>query len=176
MVGNIFLMLPLFETRWAMSLIAAAPFVLLTFLISPYSPYKIVSSTTASGHGLGLVYYSLSWTILAYVFFDSPEVIAVGIVAMSYGDGFASIVGTYLGKNTYSLWGESKTIEGSIGMFIVTLLVTSLALSYYEVFPSNIIKIFAVAGVATFIEGITPKGIDNLTVSLSASFIYYLGM
>lgn len=52
MVGNAFFILPLFETRWVMAFIAAAPFIFLTFLISPYSPLKRVSETSAAGHGL----------------------------------------------------------------------------------------------------------------------------
>ncbi len=174
MVGNVFFILPLFETRWVMAFIAAAPFILLTFLMSPYSPLKIVSETSASGHGLGLVYYSLSWTILAYAFFDKPEIIAVGIVAMSYGDGCASLIGTKFGKRKYNTWGDVKTLEGSVSMFIVTLLVTSIALFYYHSLPTNFFIIFAVAFVATFIEAITPRGLDNLTVSFSASLLYYM--
>ena len=40
MVGNIFFILPLFEHAWVMSFVAAAPFIILTFLVSPYSPLK----------------------------------------------------------------------------------------------------------------------------------------
>lgn len=173
MVGNIFFILPVFETKWVMVFIAAAPFILFTFLVSPFSPLKIVSGTSASGHGLGLVYYALAWTILAYAFFNRPEIIAVGIVAMSYGDGCASLVGTKYGKITYKVWGDSKTIEGSFSMLIITLLITSMVLVYYNSLPLNFPILLSVASVATFVEAITPRGLDNLTVSFSASFIYY---
>ncbi|OYT60285.1 phosphatidate cytidylyltransferase, partial [Euryarchaeota archaeon ex4484_178] len=73
MVGNIIFLLPIFETRWAMAFIAAAPFILITFLLSPYSPLKIPSTASMAGHGLGLVYYSISWTLLAFLFFQRPE-------------------------------------------------------------------------------------------------------
>ena len=172
MVGNIFFILPLFEHAWVMSFVAAAPFIILTFLVSPYSPLKIVSETSAAGHGMGLVYYSISWTVLAYVFFNRPEIIAVGIVAMSYGDGFASLVGTKFGKRKYNIFGDEKSIEGSIGMFVITLLVSLVALYYYGV-GINVFVVAAVSVVATLVEGITPKGLDNLTVSFSAALLYY---
>lgn len=173
MVGNIFFLLPLFETRWVMSLIAAAPFIFLTLLVSPYSPLKRVSETTASGHSLGLVYYSISWTILAYIFFDTPEIIAIGIVAMSYGDGFASLLGTFYGRHTYTLFGDTKSLEGSLSMFLIICALGALCLLYYQV-PISIPILLIVAASATIIEGITPKGLDNLTVSFLASGTYYI--
>ena len=172
MVGNILFMLPLFETQWIMVSIAAAPFVFLTFLMSPYSPLKIVSSTSSSGHGLGLVYYSISWTILAYLFFDMPEIIAIGIVTMSYGDGFASLIGKKYGRKTYNICGDIKSLEGSLSMFITIIVASITALVYFNI-SINILIILTVACAATVIEGITPKGLDNLTVSLSAAIVYY---
>ena len=41
MVGNVLFILPLFATRFAMTFLAAAPFILLTFLMSPKSPIKL---------------------------------------------------------------------------------------------------------------------------------------
>jgi len=172
MVGNIFFILPIFEHAWVMSLVAAAPFILLTFLVSPYSPLKIVSKTSAAGHGIGLVYYAISWTVLAYVFFNRPEIIAVGIVAMSYGDGFASLIGRKFGKRKYNVFGDEKSIEGSIAMFITTTLFSLIALYYYGV-EVNILAVIIISLVAAFVEGITPKGLDNLTVSFSAALLYY---
>jgi len=171
MVGNIFFMLPLFEHAWVMSFIAAAPFIILTFLFSPYSPLKTVATTSAAGHGLGLVYYSISWTILAYIFFDKPWVISIGIVAMSYGDGFASIIGNIYGRHTYKIFQDTKSIEGSIAMFVFTIVMGDVALAYYGQ-KINLPLIAGVALVATIVEAITPKGADNLTVSLASALLY----
>ena len=102
MVGNVAFILPIFITREIMAFIAAGPFILFTFLMSPYTPLKSMKGRTSSaGHSMGLVYYSITWTILAYFFFDSMVVIAIGIFAMSYGDGFASLVGMKYGKQKY---------------------------------------------------------------------------
>src|SRR5512136_3045650 len=99
MTGNIAFILPLFVTKEIMAFVAAGPFILFTFLMSPYSPIKkIRGKTSSAGHGMGLVYYSITWTILAYLFFDNMVVIAIGIFTMSYGDGFASIIGLRFGK------------------------------------------------------------------------------
>ena len=171
MVGNIFFILPLFEHAWVMSFVAAAPFIILTFLFSPYSPLKKVTTTSAAGHGLGLVYYSISWTILAYIFFDKPWVISIGIVAMSYGDGFASLIDNIYGRCTYKIFQDTKSMEGSIAMFFFTIVMGGVALAYYGQ-KINLPVIAGVALIATIVEAITPKEADNLTVSLASALLY----
>jgi dolichol kinase len=174
MVGNILFILPLFTSREVITFLAAAPFILLTFLISPYSPLKIKNRVSSAGHGFGLVYYAISWTVLAFFFYDQPWIIAVGIAAMSYGDGMASLVGERIGKHKYNLTGDIKSLEGSLAMFFVLILALGVVLGYYNVLPSNYLIIVAVALVATLFEGLTPKGLDNLTACFSAVATYLL--
>lgn len=129
MVGNVAFILPIFVTKEIMAFVAAGPFILFTFLMSPHTPIKSIrGKTSATGHGMGLVYYSITWTILAYLFFDNMVVIAIGILAMSYGDGFASILGVKFGKKKYEVFGEEKSYVGSFAMFIFTFITTIVAL------------------------------------------------
>jgi dolichol kinase len=150
-----------------MTFLAAAPFIILTYLISPYSPIKLNNKVSSSGHGLGLVYYAISWTILAFFFFDQPWIIAVGIAAMSYGDGLASLIGQKYGKTKYNLLGDTKSIEGSLAMFLVLIVALAGVLAYYGQ-PINALTVLMVSLVATLLEGITPKGLDNLTACFGA--------
>lgn len=173
MVGNILFILPIFQSRWVMALLAAGPFIIITYLMSPHSPLKLSDKISTSGHGLGLVYYSISWFVLALLFFDQPWIIAVGIAAMSYGDGMASLIGRKYGKIKYNIFGDNKSLEGSVTMFLVLVVTLWIALSYYGV-PVYPLTIFAVALVATILEGITPKGLDNLTACFSAVATYVL--
>ncbi|MBC7129446.1 MAG: phosphatidate cytidylyltransferase [Thermoplasmatales archaeon] len=175
MVGNILFILPFFENRYIMAFLAAAPFIPLTFLMSPYSPLKIKSKASSAGHGLGLVYYSISWTLLAYVFFNDKFLIAIGIVAMSYGDGFASLFGTKFGRRKYKIFGDEKSIEGSLSMFFAIIFFGAIAMLYYNFFEGiqSILLLIFISFFATVVEGITPKGLDNLTVSLTASILCY---
>jgi len=175
MVGNILFILPLFDSQWVITFLAAAPFIPLTYLMSPYSPIKSVKDKLSkSGHGLGLVYYAISWTVLAFFFYDQPWIIAVGIAAMSYGDGIASLIGQKFGKTKYCLSGDVKSIEGSAAMFIVLIISLWIVLKYYGILPINPLIIVAVALVATVLEGITPKGLDNITACFGAVGVYLL--
>ena len=165
MTGNIAFILPLFETREIMA-----------YLMSPYSPIKSMrGKTSEAGHGLGLVYYAITWTVLAYVFFDNREIIAMGILAMSYGDGLASLIGIKYGKQKYTVFKDIKSYVGSLTMFLCTFLILVIAVVFYDVplAARNVTYILCMAGVATVVEGITPLGLDNLSVPFVTAIMYW---
>ena len=179
MVGNIIFLLPIFLTREVMGLLVTLPIVIGSFLMTKYSPIKINNSISSSGHSLGLFYYSISLTVLTFFFYNQQHIFAVGLAAMAYGDGFASLIGQKFGKHKYSVFGDTKSIEGSLTMFLVLILTLSISLGYYAFITGNpaIMNIFAVLAIsaaATIVEGITPKGLDNLTVCFVSVVLYIL--
>jgi phytol kinase len=176
MTGNIAFILPLFQTGWIMAFIAAGPFILFTFLMSPYSPIKSIrGKTSEAGHGLGLVYYAITWTVLAYVFFDHREIIAMGILAMSYGDGLASLIGIKYGKRTYCIFRDTKSYIGSLAMLVFTFVLLIIALLFYAIPVTTRVAVYllCIAGVATIVEGVTPLGLDNLSVPFITALMYW---
>jgi phytol kinase len=176
MTGNIAFILPLFVTREVMAFVAAGPFILLTFLMSPYSPIKSMrGKSSEAGHGLGLVYYAITWTVLAFVFFDNRVIIAMGILAMSYGDGFASLLGIKYGRKKYTVLKDTKSYVGSLVMFSCTFVLLIVALLFYAVPLSTRVAVYLVcmAGVAAVVEGVTPFGLDNLSVPFVMALMYW---
>ena len=144
--------------------------------MSSHTPIKsIKGKTSAAGHSMGLVYYSITWTILAYLFFDNMVVIAIGILAMSYGDGFASVIGSKYGLKKYNLFGDEKSYVGSFSMFIFTYFMMLVAILFYGIEFSYTILLFLglIALIAAIIEGVTPKGLDNLFVPFVVAFLYW---
>ena len=180
MTGNIAFILPIFQTKEMMAFLAAGPFILFTFLMSPYSPFKSVrGKTSEAGHGLGLVYYAIAWATLAYIFFDTKEVIAIGILAMSYGDGLASLIGIKFGNKKYQIFEDLKSYIGSYAMFTFTFITMIIALLFYgklNLTYEALFLLLCIAGIATIAEGVTPRGLDNLSVPFVAAGSYYLLM
>ncbi|KYK20778.1 phosphatidate cytidylyltransferase [Thermoplasmatales archaeon SG8-52-4] len=179
MTGNIAFLLPIFQTREIMAFLAAGPFILFTLLMSTYSPIKSIKGKTSSaGHGMGLVYYAVTWTILAYLFFDYKVVIAIGILAMSYGDGFASLIGSKYAKKRYKIYNDQKSYIGSFSMFAFSIIIFIVALIFYEL-DVNLEILFILVIIAlssTISEMITPKGLDNLSVPFIASIYFYVAL
>lgn len=187
MIGNLSYIIPFFTyNKFPLNFpfFVAAPFIALTFLVSPYSPYKRVAGRfreleeiTEEGHHLGLIFYSVSYTLLALFFSSKPQVMAAGVLPMAYGDAAASAVGEKWGRRRYKIL-SSKSLEGSTAMLITTLISLMISSAYFSLFKStSSIKdgslIFPiVAIVASIVEGLSPSGFDNLTVPLITALVY----
>lgn len=174
MIGNLPFIVTFFTSNMFPALVAA-PFVLVTYLASPYSPFKGLSvrmkglaDITEEGHQLGLVFYAVSYTLLALFFASKPYVIAAGILPMAYGDAAASLVGEKWGKRRYGLIAE-KSMEGSAAMFLVSSVSLVASLFYFSMFYDfsvldKLVAALAAVAVAAVAEGLSPRGFDNLTV------------
>lgn len=151
-----------------------APF---TFIVLNYLSYRLnlVKAMERGGKGnLGTVYFPISLLILVIVSFGllkNPYIGAVGILVMGYGDGFAAVIGTAFGKHKLAF---GKSIEGSLTMFIVSYLVVLFISVMLMPISMALIVALGVAALATVVELVTPKGLDNLSVPLSTSLIFYL--
>lgn len=174
MIGNLPFIIPFFTASVYPALVAA-PFIFLTFIVSPHSPFKDVSkklkglaTMTEEGHYLGLVFYAISYTVLAFLFASRPYVIAAGILPMAYGDSTASLVGEKHGKTKYRIV-AGKSIEGSAVMLTVSFLSLVVGLVFFSLlYPLSILDLvvpaFGVALVTTLVEALSPSGLDNLLV------------
>ena len=188
MVGNMIFAMPFFSDPWVMVWFLTLPITIALFFLTEYSPIKIENSVTESGHALGLFFYAGIWTILIAVFTmiapaKDPKffiwIVALAIVPMVYGDGFAALIGQKFGKLKYTVFGGQKSIEGSLTMFVIT---TVMSVFVWMVFASigctmpqfNIVYIISISAVATACEALSYGGIDNLTVPAVTSILYYL--
>ena len=149
----------------------------ITFIILNYYSYKtnLIKSMERSGNGnLGTVYFPISLLILVILTFGvtfNPLIGAIGILTLGYGDGLAAAIGSKWGKRKL-IYG--KSVEGSLTMFLATFIVTFTLLAFNFSLPIALSVGLVLAISATLIELYTPKGLDNLTVPLLTSLIYYL--
>lgn len=181
MIGNLPLIMPYF-TNSIFPFLVASPFILVTFLVTPYSPFKGISEKlsgltdiTEEGHQTGLVLYAISYTALAYFFGTKPYVVAAGIFPMAYGDSAAALIGMRYGKHRIG----SKSIEGCIGMFLGSFISLMLGMAYFASIygfslADQLIPVLMVTTVVTVIEFISPSGLDNIAVPIlgALTFIY----
>jgi phytol kinase len=190
MIGNFIWIIPFFTyTQFPLNFpfFVASPFILLTFLVSPGTPFKGLTQklsglgdVTFGGHTYGLVFYSISYTILAAFFSDKPWIIAAGIIPLAYGDAAASIIGLKWGRHQFNVCAK-KSVEGSITMFAVCFLVVAASYAFFSyLYPLSLINFFVAslgaALVATLSEAFTPRGLDNVAVPLLSAITFLLIM
>jgi dolichol kinase len=182
MIGNLPLIMPYF-TESIYPVLVASPFILVTFLATPYSPFPNLLSRlgslgdlTEEGHSTGLVLYAVSYTILAYLYGMTPYIVAAGIFPMAYGDSIAALVGVNYGKTKYHLF-EEKSIQGSIGMFLGSFLSLLLGMIYFSSiygfsFTEQIVPVLVVSLITTILEALSPRGLDNVLVPILGAYTY----
>lgn len=152
-----------------------ALFVIINYISYKKQVFKAMERD-GSKNDLGTVYFAISLLILALIAFKNSEfsyIGALGILIMGYGDGFAAIVGIKYGRHKFKVLGNSKSLEGSLAMFIFSFTVSLFILYIFN--PINIILFSLIlALISTILEAFSPYGLDNLTVPLGTSLLYYL--
>jgi phytol kinase len=179
--------LALFDT-WQIGLIPFATFIVLNYIFYRYTVFQAMDTEDSTP---GTVYFAFSITLLYALFWrtdgstDRAVVATGGVMAMTWGDALASIVGGRWGRRGYTVWGHRRTWEGSAAMFLVSFVavaITLLVLPGSSLSPlaapissgSAVLSAFAAAVVATLAEALAPAGTDNLSVPLLTAATLYL--
>jgi phytol kinase len=196
MIGNIVFFWWIFQDKYVMALLAAAPFIPILLYASlkgsessvekkePRSLRAALADASLNGHRFGLVYYAISWTLLAFLLFDNRLIASIAIVSMAYGDGMGGLIGKKFGKT--KLLGK-KTLEGSTAAMVCSTIAILVVIGFYGQltamgwFTANQIPfimallISLVIGLfVSYVELITPGELDNLVIPLSVGFILLL--
>jgi len=172
-VGNWIFLWPFAFDHWYAILIPPALFVVLNYVSYRRELFKAIERKEKAG-GLGTVYYAISLTIIAPIamVLGKTWVAAAAIILMAWADGLADPIGRKYGAHKYKIAGTTKSIEGSLGFFVVGFLAVAATLTFFGSFTAlptgfNIIMFsFAIAALGTLIEAVSPAGTDNLTVPI----------
>jgi len=150
-------------------------FILFTILNLIFDWIPAINAETRF-ESLGNVYYTCSVALLILLTFNiSRYQVAggLGILVMAYGDGFASLIGRRYGKHSFAIFKGKKSIEGSLTMFVLSILTIAAYLTIVS-YSLNWYVILLIAAVATVVEAISPHGLDNIFVPLITSLLYFI--
>lgn len=179
--------LALFDT-WQIGVIPFATFIVLNYIFYRFTIFQAMDTQDSTP---GTVYFAFSITLLYALLWRTDDktdwaVVATGgVMAMTWGDALASIVGQHWGRRAYVIWGHRRTWEGSITMFLVSFVVVALTLLLLPGSPLSptaeplqtspaILSALLTAVLATLAEGVSPAGTDNLSVPLVTGATLYL--
>lgn len=166
-----------FDNIWIAGILPAL-FIIINYASYKFDIIKSMERDDDSGEEktLGTVFYAISLLIvvmLCFGFFKNTIIGLVGILVMGYGDGFAAIAGKSLKSKEFSILGGKKSLAGCSTMFIISLIIISCALAYFNV-QFWYIKSIIIAIVATIFEAISVKGTDNLTVPILTTLMVWM--
>ncbi len=155
-------------------------FPIATFIAFNYVSYKfkLIKAMDLSDSSPGTVYFVVSITVLLSCFWPRGQfwIAACGIMAMTWGDAFASIIGRKFGQHFYFIRQHRRSYEGSAAMFGFSLAAigTVLALMNTGLDGFKVVA-FAVllAALATMLEAIALHGLDNIFVPIGTSMALF---
>ena len=127
-------------------------------------------------HSYGTIAYGGSITLLLALYWPlQPLPVAAGVLVMACGDGLAGLLGPALRSPRWRLLGQGKSLAGTTGMAIVSLLVL-LALAALAGISGQTAPawpaLLLIAAIATALEQLSGYGIDNLSVPVASALLW----
>ena len=173
----------LFFDHWYWGMIPFATFILLNYLFYRRQTFAAMDDESSSP---GTIYFAISISLLFGLLWrtggqpDWVPFAVAPVMAMTWGDALASIVGIRWGRRQYTVFGHTRTLEGSaamaiasfVAMFSTLIFLPGSALSPHSLPISLSMALLLTAVgtvVATLAEAVSPAGTDNLTVPLLAA-------
>ncbi|MFX0034896.1 MAG: diacylglycerol/polyprenol kinase family protein [Candidatus Hermodarchaeota archaeon] len=130
----------------------------------------------------GTLYYAIIMVFMTILWFYVPSSsiengnpTALFIIGcLSGGDGLADIIGRkYGGERKFGIGRSEKTLAGTLGMFCGSFLVSLVLILIFSLEVSNLnvilllTPLLIISLIATIVEALSPKGIDNWTIFIS---------
>ena len=154
----------------------------LFIVINTYLFYneKINSMHNVNRISYGTIIFPFSVLILSFFFWDKPISFFISIVTLAIADPIASIVGSR-SNDHFKPWRDSKSIQGSLAMFLTTFIVVLFSTDIMaRVFSASFyIPLYILLGLAFFTalcsslsEMISYRGSDNFSIPLITFFSY----
>ena len=142
---------------------------LLTFINYQSKLFPAIEDVDRKSYGT--LFYCLSLFILIYLYWNKdPTSLMAGFFIMTFGDGFAGLIGKNFQSKSWFFLNQKKSFFGTITMFITSLIVI-FGLSYFQKYSLSI-NMITIAFISTVIEQFSIFGIDNLIVPISAAFCF----
>ena len=161
--------------HWIWAALPAALFVVVNALSLRFS---LIASVEIEERSLGTVFFPLSVAVLTMAGWNTPwrPVAVASVLAMGWGDAAASFVGRRWGRHPYRVREHTRSLEGSLAMFLITWVAVAVA---FVLFGSGLAVGMLWSGcvaalVATVLEGVSLLGVDNLLVPLGTAATLFL--
>ena len=154
-------------------------FPVLTFIVFNFVSYrfKLIKAIDLADESPGTVYFVISISFLLWLFWPGGNfwIAAAGIMAMTWGDAAASLVGKAVGQHRYRVGKQQRSFEGSLAMFGFSFISMGLVLAFGSGRDTWAILAlaFILAALATLLESVSPAGTDNLLVPIGTSLALY---
>jgi uncharacterized protein (TIGR00297 family) len=164
--------------HWWVALIPTTAFIAINYISARRT--LIPAMDAARADGLGTVWFMVSFTVLLgwMGLLGRPVLAAAAMMALTWGDAAAALVGRALGRHRYVIAGETRSLEGSVALVAATFLSVLPTLLLLDPLHYPLERALPVAAVvaccAALLEPAAPQGQDNLSIPIGTGIILWL--
>ncbi len=174
-VGMLIWAVPWLFTTWTPFVVTSGCFAVLTFLDNRYHFFQSMASKDDQSNW-GTFYFPLAAGAVVFWLWHWPPLMVAALMPLVWGDGMAEVVGRRFGRNKYTVFGHTRSLQGSLAFFAFGFLFTWLALVVIPGQPdlawgAALLPAAATVALATAVEAVAIGGIDNLLVTAVAALI-----
>ena len=160
--------------------LGSSAFILINWIAYRRHLFRVLEDQD-SRKSLGTIYFPLA--LLALVAIVDLGLLkaweaGLGVLILGWGDGMAALVGQGFGKAPFRVFGQSKSLPGTLALFLFSAVLTlafSLAFDPGLGLPSLLVRAAAMGLFAAMVELITPWGLDNLSLPILCAFFFAYG-
>ncbi len=167
-VSGVFIAFLPFWVDYKWILVLAVGFVLINFLNRYTKSFHAINAVQRKSWGD--VLFGVGVFIVAY-FEPSPWIFAAAILQVSLADGLAALAGVTYGKKhgMYYLFGQPKSVIGSVVFFLTSFIILTLVLSF-DPYIASVLTImpfiFMLSLMLVCIENLAIYGLDNIALPI----------
>lgn len=177
LLTSLFVFIFAFKTWWSSALTCILIIVLAYPILLFFERFKTYSDTVTERKkgelrsSLILVFLMFAVIItICWKLLDNKLLALPVIYAWGYGDALAALIGTKFGKRKIY---KKKSLEGTLAMFITSVIVVSILLFIVNIIPwyGVIVTTILVSIGVTAVELFTPNGLDTVTCPFTSLII-----
>lgn len=128
----------------------------------------------------GPLFYGIIFVAMTLIYWRTSPIGMIAVMLMCGGDGLADILGRGI-KSPKLPWNKDKSVAGSLGMLLGGWALALLIVGVYVVskapgfgaFAVYLLPVTIIAVVATLVESLPIKDVDNITITLVAVALGY---
>lgn len=175
------LYLAFIRSPWV-GLIGSASFVLINWFSRRRHLFKALEDGSPAKN-LGTIWFPVSLFLLILLSSLGPLTrweAGLGALIMGWGDGMAALVGQRFGRRAFRIFGQAKSLAGTLALFSFSALVTAILIRVFDPglgVGDLLLRAVAMGFFSVLVELATPWGLDNLSLPLlTALFYHFLAM
>ena len=150
--------------------IAFSTALLITLALGVNYQYRLLPAIEdVERKSFGTIAYGISITVLLLLFWPRyASSITLGVLSMAFGDGLAGLIGRSINSPKWSVLSQTKSLAGTFTMGAVVA-ITTTTISSINNLGIQPVEVIVISVIATFLEQISPWGIDNITVPIGVT-------